>query len=225
MAGSVPELRHQRLARPGGRRIIVRSAGIAGPGEGMSYDQSQITTLLQQWRNGDQQALNLLIPAMYERLRELAHYRLRGAPDERSLNTTGLVHEAYLKLAGSTGGTVENRNHFMAIASRVMRDVLVDHARARGAQKRGSGSPALELRETMWVDQLDLDAVSDLDEALKKLERLDERQARIVEQRYFGGLTLEETAALLGVSLATVKRELRTARAFLASELSPGKVT
>src|SRR5688500_19354639 len=115
----------------------------------MAVDQSQITTLLLQWRNGDQQALNLLIPAMYDRLRELAHYRLRSAPGERSLNTTGLVHEAYLKLAGSAGATIENRNHFMAIASRVMRDVLVDHARARSAQKRGSGAPVLELHETM----------------------------------------------------------------------------
>jgi RNA polymerase sigma factor (TIGR02999 family) len=188
----------------------------------MALEQSQITALLQQWGRGDAQALDRLIPVMYEHLRELAHQRLRAAPGERSLNTTGLVHEAYLKLVDSPGTSVENRNHFLAIASRVMRNVLVDHARTRNAQKRGSGAIAMELSDNMWIDQIDLDAVSDLDEALKELENLDERQATIIEQRYFGGLTLEETAASMDLSLATVKRELRTARAFLASRLSRG---
>jgi len=188
----------------------------------MELEQSQITALLQKWGQGDAQALDRLIPMMYERLHALAHQRLRGAPGERSLNTTGLVHEAYLKLVDSPGTSVENRNHFLAIASRVMRNVLVDHARNRNAQKRGSGLAAIELQDAMWIDQVDLDAVSDLDDALRKLEVLDERQSRIVEQRYFGGLTLEETAAALNLSLATVKRELRTARAFLASQLKNG---
>ena len=102
----------------------------------------------------------------------------------------------------------------------VMRSVLVDHARARAAVKRGSGLAALELKEDVWIDGVDLDAVSDLDEALKKLEMLDPRQSQIVEQRYFGGLSLEETASALALSLATVKRELRTARAWLANELA-----
>ena len=159
---------------------------------------------------------------MYEHLHQLAHQRLRAAPGERSLNTTGLVHEAYLKLVDSPGTSVENRNHFLAIASRVMRNVLVDHARTRNAQKRGSGAIAMELSDNMWIDQIDFDAVSDLDDALKELENLDERQATIIEQRYFGGLTLEETAASMDLSLATVKRELRTARAFLASRLTRG---
>jgi RNA polymerase sigma factor (TIGR02999 family) len=185
----------------------------------MALEQSQITALLQQWGSGDNQALDRLIPMMYARLHDLAHQRLTTAPGERSLNTTGLVHEAYLKLVDSPGASVENRNHFLAIASRVMRNVLVDHARHRNAQKRGAGVTAVDLQEAMWIDQVDLDAVSDLDEALKKLEALDERQSQIVEQRYFGGLSLEETAAAMNLSLATVKRELRTARAFLASEL------
>ena len=188
----------------------------------MALEQSQITALLQQWGRGDAQALDRLIPVMYEHLRELAHQRLRAAPGERSLNTTGLVHEAYLKLVDSPGTSVENRNHFLAIASRVMRNVLVDHARTRNAQKRGSGAIAMELSDNMWIDQIDFDAVSDLDDALKELENLDERQATIIEQRYFGGLTLEETAASMDLSLATVKRELRTARAFLASRLTRG---
>src|SRR5215216_2220345 len=117
----------------------------------MTAEQSQITALLQQWGNGDARALDRLIPAMYEQLRELARHRLRNAGDERSLNTTGLVHEAYLKLVGSPGASVENRNHFLAIASRVMRNVLVDHARARTAAKRGSGLADLELNDAMWV--------------------------------------------------------------------------
>jgi RNA polymerase sigma factor (TIGR02999 family) len=188
----------------------------------MAIEQSQITALLKQWGEGDPQALDRLMPLMYERLHGLAHQKLTTSPGERSLNTTGLVHEAYLKLVDSPGATVENRNHFLSIASRVMRNVLVDHARTRNAQKRGSGAVAMELEDAMWIDQVDLDAVSDLDNALKKLEALDERQARIIEQRYFGGLTLEETAASMNLSLATVKRELRTARAFLASQLRDG---
>jgi RNA polymerase sigma factor (TIGR02999 family) len=186
----------------------------------MALDQSQITALLQRWSSGDSDALDRLIPLVYDRLRDLAHYRLRSSPGERSLNTTGLVHEAYLKLAESPATTIENRNHFLALASRVMRSVLVDHARTRGAAKRGGGLAALPLNDEIWIDQVDLDAVSDLDEALKKLEKLDERQSRIIEQRYFGGLALEEIAAALDISLATVKRDLRTARAWLAHELS-----
>jgi RNA polymerase sigma factor (TIGR02999 family) len=104
-----------------------------------------------------------------------------------------------------------------------MRNVLVDHARTRNAVKRGGGMSNVELKDTMWIDSVDLDAVTDLDDALKKLETMDERQSRIVEQRYFGGLSLEETAEALGLSLATVKRELRSARAWLANELSSAR--
>lgn len=187
----------------------------------MALGQSQITELLQRWSGGDAQALDRLIPIVYEQLHTLAHQRLRASPGERSLNTTGLVHEAYLKLADSPNASVENRNHFLGIASRAMRNVLVDHARTRAALKRGGGLDTVQLDEAMWIDHVDLDAVTDLDEALKKLERLDQRQSSIVEQRYFGGLSLEETAAALGLSLATVKRELRAARAWLANELTP----
>lgn len=188
----------------------------------MTAEQSQITALLHRWNDGDAGALDRVVPIIYQRLREIAHHRLRAAPDERSLNTTGLVHEAYLRLVDSSGTQVENRNHFLAIASRVMRNVLVDHARARSALRRGGGADTVAFDEMLWIDHVDLDAVSDLDEALTKLERLDERKARIIEQRYFGGLSLEETADALGLSLATVKRELRTARAWLASELKRG---
>ncbi|HZI28284.1 MAG TPA: ECF-type sigma factor [Gemmatimonadaceae bacterium] len=188
----------------------------------MPADQSQIGVLLQRWNDGDSDAFDRLIPIIYERLREIAHHRLRAAPGERSLNTTGLVHEAYLRLADSSGTAVASRNHFLAIASRVMRNVLVDHARSRTAAKRGGNEGAVEFNDTIWIGRVDVDAVSDLDAALQKLEQLDARQARIIEQRYFGGLSLEETADALGVSLATVKRELRTARAWLATELRDG---
>ena len=164
-------------------------------------------------------ALDRLIPVVYERLRALAHQRLAAVPGEHSLNTTGLVHEAYLRFVESSGPTFQSRDHFLAIAARVMRNVLVDHARARVATKRGGGAALLELREDAWVTGVDLDRVEDLDEALKRLELLDERQARMIEQRYFGGLSLEEIASAMDLSLATVKRELRSARAWLATEL------
>lgn len=163
--------------------------------------------------------MDQLIPVVYDRLRALAHQRLAAAPAEHSLNTTGLVHEAYLRFAESADATFRSREHFLAIAARVMRNVLVDHARARVAAKRGGGVALLELSEGAWVTGVDLDRVEDLDEALKRLEQLDERQARMIEQRYFGGLSLEEMASALDLSLATVKRELRSARAWLATEL------
>ena len=164
-------------------------------------------------------AVDELIPIVYERLRALAHRRLTAVPGQHSLNTTGLVHEAYLRFIESSSATFRSREHFLAIASRVMRNVLVDHVRARVAAKRGAGVALLELQDETQVINVDLDRVQDLDEALKRLESLDERQARMIEQRYFGGLTLEEIARTTDVSLATVKRELRSARAWLASEL------
>lgn len=163
--------------------------------------------------------LDRVVPALYPELRALAHHRLRRAPAERSLNTTGLVHEAYLRLAGGDA-TFANDGHFLATASRVMRNVLVDHARARTAARRGGGVALDALHEETWVGDVDLDRVLELDDALTRLERLDERQARLVEQRYFGGLNLEEIAEATGLSLATVKRDLRSARAWLADALA-----
>jgi RNA polymerase sigma factor (TIGR02999 family) len=180
---------------------------------------SEVTRLLRRWAEGDTDAFDRLVPIVYERLRELARQRLRGAPGA-TLDTTGLVHEAYLKLAAAPQVTLRDRGHFLALASRVMRNLLADHARARRAAKRGGGDEALGLiEEAAWLPDDDLDAVTALDEALRRLEVLDARQSRMLEQRYFGGLSLEETAEALGVSLATVKRELRSARAWLAAEM------
>ena len=177
-----------------------------------------VSLLVQRWSAGDPDALDLLIPVVYDHLRQLAHRRLRTEPDERTLNTTALVHEAYLRLVDSPDASLRDRSQFLALASHVMRHLLVDRARARKAIKRGGGLEDLPFEEGLWV-RIDLDAFTELDEALRRLEMLDPRQSRMLEQRYFGGLSLEETAAALDVSLATVKRELRSARAWLANEL------
>lgn len=181
-------------------------------------EAADITQLLRRWEEGDAGALDQLMPLMYERLRQLARQRLRGEPDA-SLNTTALVHEAYLKLVDSPGVRVQNRGHFLGLASRVMRHVLVDHARTRRAAKRGLGVATLTLDEVTWIPDHAVEPIIELDEALRRLAGVDERRSRILEQRYFGGLSLEEIAEALHVSLATVKRELRTARAWLAVEL------
>jgi RNA polymerase sigma factor (TIGR02999 family) len=189
---------------------------VSSPEDGLA-SPSDITDLLHRWGEGEARALDQLIPLMYERMRQLAHQRLRGDPDG-SLNTTALVHEAYLRLVDVPRADVRDRWHFLGLASRVMRHLLVDHARARNAAKRGHGVAPVPLDET-WMAEEAVETVTGLDDALKRLEEVDERRSRILEQRYFGGLTLEETAGALGISLATAKRELRSARAWLALEL------
>lgn len=180
---------------------------------------ADVTQLLRQWGDGSQEALNHLMPLVYAELRQLAHHRLRREHVDRSLNTTGLVHEAYLKLVDLRSARFRDRGHFLAMASRLMRRLLVDQARARRAEKRGGGAEPVELDESIWVSDPQADALIDLDDALRRLEHIDRRQGEIVEQRYFGGLTLDEVADVQGVSLSTVKRELRFAQAWLASEL------
>jgi RNA polymerase sigma factor (TIGR02999 family) len=185
---------------------------------------SDVTLLLRQWSEGDEEALNRLVPLMYAELRRLAHHRLRGEPANRSLNTTGLVHDAYVKLVDVRRARFRDRSHFLAMASRVMRRLLIDQARARRAAKRGGGAEAGELDDTLVISEPQAEALAALDEALQRLEAMDARQGQIVEHRYFGGLSLEETAAAVGVSLATVKRELRFAHAWLAAELGAGGI-
>jgi RNA polymerase sigma factor (TIGR02999 family) len=182
--------------------------------------ESHISDLLRHWHGGDKQSINQLATALYPELQSVAHQRLKREGNEQSLNTTGLVHEAYLRLVESKSVSFDDRDHFLAVASRVMRNVLVDRARARTSAKRGGGVALAELDEESWVAEVDLERVAELDEALVRLEQLDERQARMIEQRYFGGLSLEEIAETTHVSLATVKRDLRFARAWLAAELS-----
>ena len=184
---------------------------------------ADVTSLLRRWSEGDQEALNQLVPLMYSELRRLAHHRLRHEHANRSLNTTGLVHDAYLKLMDVRHTPFRDRAHFLAMASRVMRRLLIDQARARCASKRGGGIEGVELDEALCVSEPQAEALTHLDEALQRLDAIDPRQGRMVEQRYFGGLSLEEIAEALDVSLATVKRELRFAHAWLAAELgAPG---
>jgi RNA polymerase sigma-70 factor, ECF subfamily len=182
---------------------------------------SDVTQLLRQWSDGDQEALSRLVPLMYGELRRLAHRRLRREYAHRALDTTELVHDAYLKLVDVSQARFRDRAHFLAMASRVMRRLLVDQARARCAAKRGGSAEVVELDEALAVSESQADLLVELEDALQRLETIDPRQGQMVEQRYFGGLTLDETAEAIGVSLATVKRELRFAHAWLAAELAP----
>ena len=185
----------------------------------MDSSPPEVTLLLRRWSAGDSDARTQLIPLVYDGLRELAHRRLGGVPFESSLDTTELVHEAYLRLVDARRVELRDRANFLALASEVMRNLLVDRARARLATKRGGGARPVDLESHELVSDENLEAVADLDDALERLARLNPRQSQLLQHRYFGGLTMEESAAATGVSLATAKRELRLARAWLALEL------
>jgi len=183
-----------------------------------------VTRLLLSWRDGNKAALDELLPLVYAELRRLAEAQLRHEKPGHTLQSTALVHEAYLRLIQQNEAQWQNRAHFFAVASRLIRRILVDHARARGAAKRGSGQPKLALDELLAEDipgreQQDWELVA-LDDALERLARLDEQQSRVVELRFFTGLSVVETAEALGISPATVKRDWATARAWLMRELS-----
>jgi RNA polymerase sigma factor (TIGR02999 family) len=178
-----------------------------------------VTALLRQWEAGDQNALNRIVPLVYAELRRMASRRLGREASPQSLTPTALVHDAYLKLMDVRQARFRDRAHFLAMASRVMRRLLIDRARARRAARRGGGVEVLEWDDEVVASNAQADALADLDDALRRLEAIDPRQGQIVEQRYFGGLSLEETAEVMGVSLATVKRELRFAHAWLAAAL------
>jgi RNA polymerase sigma factor (TIGR02999 family) len=179
---------------------------------------ADVAGLLKQWSDGDAQARDRLIPLVYDRLKDLAHQR-RGGNVNISLTTTAIVHETYMRLVAAPSVDLYDRAHFLALAGQIMRNLLIDHARARLTAKRGGGAAAVELEEASFMTDSDLDAIVELHEALERLTVLNPRQSHMLEHRYFGGLSLEETAAACGVSLATAKRELRSARAWLAFEL------
>ena len=185
----------------------------------MAAASSEVTGLLRLWSAGDASARDRLIPLVYDRLRALAHRRLDAAGVENSINTTELVHEAYVRLVGAPRLELPDRAHFLALASEIMRNLLIDRARSRLSEKRGGGVRPLNVYEFEWVSDESLETFADLDEALQRLDKLSSRQSQLLQHRYFGGLTLEESAAAIGVSLATAKRELRSARAWLALEL------
>ena len=184
--------------------------------EGASAD---VTRLLQQWSNGQEQALERLLALVHRELRTLAAGYLRKERPDHTLQPTALVNEAFLKLIDQRAVKWQNRAHFFGIAAQAMRRILVDHARAHGAGKRGKGARKVPLEDANvsgWTMDIDLIA---LDEALTRLATLDPQQSRIVELRFFGGLTMEETAEVLRVSPATIGREWRIAKAWLSAEL------
>jgi RNA polymerase sigma factor (TIGR02999 family) len=178
----------------------------------------QISLLLTDWGNGNQQALDQLMPLVYDELRRMAKGYLRRQPNH-SVQTTELIHEAYLKLAKNNSRPLENREHFFGVAAMAMRHILVDYARSRQSHKRGGGEQIVELQsEIASADRPG--QILALDVALKDLEHLDERKSRVVELKFFGGLTNDEIAEVLNISRETVKRDWRFARNWLLRELS-----
>lgn len=178
-----------------------------------------LTVLLNSWAKGDHDALDRLMPLAYRELHRIAQQRWRGQQPGHTLQPTALVHEAYLKLMGQGQRTFENRLHFFAVMSMAMRQVLVNHAEAHLAAKRGGGKVNVPLEEAEAAALREANEVVDLHEALKLLAQANPRQSRVVELRYFGGLSIEEAAEVLGVSAVTVTRDWHVARAWLAREL------
>jgi len=188
---------------------------------GMSAkDNHNITGMLAAWNDGSAEALDRVIDVIYPELRRIARKHLARKNPGESLESAALANEAYLKLLHSGGIRCENRTHFLALCSQMIRRILIDHARSRGFAKRGGDAQRLPLDQVLVSAQARGIEVLALDEALQTLARIDARKSRVVELRYFGGLSIEETAEVLGVSLDTAKRDWRMARAWLLAELS-----
>jgi RNA polymerase sigma factor (TIGR02999 family) len=183
----------------------------------------EVTQLLVAWSEGDKAAMDQLIPLVYGELRRLAKYHMRRERAGRTLQTTALIHEAYLRLIDASQVRLENRRHFFGAASRLMRQALVDLARERGSHKRGGAAERVSLDEALMVSEQRDDALLALDEALLALADIDGRKSQVVELRFFGGLSVEETAEALEVSVETVHRDWRLARSWLLRKLHGGK--
>lgn len=177
--------------------------------------QHDVTHLLERWSTGDRSALDRLTPILYDELRRLAASHLRRGNQSETIQPTSLVHEAYLKLAGQEKLAFQNRAQFFGLAAQVMRSILVDHARAKAAAKRGGGGFATTLHDEMAVTTDSEPDVLVLHEALEALAEQDKRKAAVIEMRYFGGMTAQEIAGTLGISLATIGREIRVGQAWL----------
>jgi RNA polymerase sigma factor (TIGR02999 family) len=189
------------------------------PAKQIAHDPGDVTNLLLDWRDGDRSALDRLTPIIYDDLLRLARARLRAEPKQCTVQPTTLVHESYLRLADQTGLKCESRAHFYAIAANVMRRVLIDYARKRNAQKRGAGF-RITLDANMPFGEESVRDSLMVDEALRKLAEFDERKSQAIEMKFFGGMTTEEISTVLGISVATVGRELRVGQAWLRRELS-----
>jgi RNA polymerase sigma factor (TIGR02999 family) len=202
---------HREILDPGG------AVGMSG-----TDDRShEISRLLREWGDGDREAMDKLLPLVYDELHRQAHRFLRRERQGHTLQTTALIHEAYLNVVGQKCIALQNRDHFFAISANVMRRILVNYANARHRQKRGGSAENLELNDSILIatKSKDFDLL-ELDEALTRLAKMDRQQAQIVELRYFGGLTIEQTAAVLGISPATIKRDWKLTKAWLYRELS-----
>jgi len=184
--------------------------------------RQEVTQLLGDWSGGDEGALEKLIPLVQPELHRLAHYYMSRERAGHTLQTTALLNEAYLQLTDKTQLPWQNRTHFMAVAAQLMRRIMVDHARARHALKRGAGAIRVTLDETALVTEQRAEELLALDEALEKLAAFDRRRCEIVEMRYFGGLNVEEIADVLKVHPNTVMRDWRAAKAWLYAELTTG---
>ena len=184
-----------------------------------TISQTRVTDLLVHWREGDQEALNKLIPLVYDELHKLASRYLRRERRDHTLQTTAVVHEAYLKLVNQRDANFENRLHFFAVAAQIMRRILVDYARRHHASKRGGDLYKLSLDEALVTSEEKGADLLALDEALERLAAIDQRQSRVVELRVFAGLTLEETAQALNISPSTVRREWSMAKAWLHRQI------
>jgi RNA polymerase sigma factor (TIGR02999 family) len=188
----------------------------------MTPSPQQITQLLVAWSSGDQAALDELMPLVYGELRRIARRYMAGQPTGHTLQTTALINEAYLKLVGQEDKRWQNRAHFFGVAAQAMRHILVDYARARHAAKRGGEARAVSLDDLATTEKTA--ELLALDDALKSLAELAPRQSQVVELRYFGGLSVEETAEVLKVSTVTVTRDWRMAKAWLLRELQPDDI-
>ncbi len=186
----------------------------------MAAKSDKVTQLLHDWRNGDQQAMDRLLPLVYEELRRLAGHYLRGERQGHTLQTSALVHEAYLMLVAQDNIDWQNRSHFFGVAAQAMRRVLVDYARSRNYHKRGGKAQHVALDEAANLAEERAAEVVALDEALQSLAQIDPRKSRVVELRYFGGLSVEETAEVLDIAPVTVMRDWSTAKAWLLREMS-----
>jgi RNA polymerase sigma factor (TIGR02999 family) len=185
----------------------------------VSAPPQQVTQLLKQWQEGSNEALEALIPLVYKELKRLAASYLRRERPDHTLQSAALVNEAYLRLVDQNQTRWQNKAHFYGIAAQMMRRILADHARSHNAAKRGAGIPELELDEAVVQAQTRSVDLVGLEEALQKLEKLDPQQGRIVELRFFSGLSIEDTANVLAISPATVKRDWAAARAWLFREV------
>lgn len=207
----------------GWRKVMMRlDQGSVIPISGDRPVAEDITAMLGAARTGDREACDRVFALVYSELRRLARRQRWRAGGHPTLDTTALVHEAYLKLAGNLGWSSHDRMHFFALAGRAMRQILVDHARCRRRDKRGGGAVHVELEAAEVSIERQADEILALDEALERLAELDPDLVRLVEWRFFAGLTLEEIAAEVGVSERTLKRDWRTARAFLHAHLTAG---